>query len=641
MNSGVSRWLYRVSSLVIISVLVAGLALGDARPVEAVSPIYVDNDWVGTEIGADPDGSGPATSFGTDSFATIQAAVDKAVAGDVVLVNAGTYTEQVHISESITLSGEDKLTTIIRAFNNMTQDCTSTLLTNRPVVCVNGGASPTIQGFTIDGLSLGDTNARLMGVAFRNAGGVFQNNIIRNIRFSGITSVQEGVGLYLFNSDLTPTRDIQILNNTIQNFNKNGITLTSHEYWSPITFLIQGNTITGISPNSTIAQNGIQVELVNGSGTVSGNTISNIALNNTGKPLPLVANSIYVINTPVTTTGNIITGAQGGIYYFDGQGQISNNTISVVKPGLNAFGILASDPPWAVPSPYDSTYISRATSNNTLNGAALQAVFSIEVAGNTVAFTGTNNSSTKGIAAEAGIGGLELDLNVHDNTVSGFADGLGFYQCEGETCSYGAYYGIRAVSNNLINNINGLTFSGPINDLAPIEIHHNRIVGNSIGLQNLTYLGYPGNFVPITAENNWWGCNTGPDTTGCDASDLTGSVDFDPWLKLTATLPPTPIQAGDGAALVANLNTNSLDEDTSPGGFYVPNTTSADFTADFGNLNPVSSAFALGLANSTYTAPTSETTDHVCVTVDSEAVCSDLVVEPLPVFTVFLPLINR
>ena len=34
--------------------------------------VRVDDDWVGTEIGADPDGpEGPATNFGTDSFATI------------------------------------------------------------------------------------------------------------------------------------------------------------------------------------------------------------------------------------------------------------------------------------------------------------------------------------------------------------------------------------------------------------------------------------------------------------------------------------------------------------------------------------------------------------------------------------------
>jgi hypothetical protein len=630
MNSGVSRWLYRVSSLVIISMLVAGLALGDARPVEAAT-ITVDDDYTAATPG-----------WGTTAFATIQEAVNAAAAGDTVDVKAGTYIEQVTITKNLTLHSTENA--VIQAYDSMTQDCTSPQLPeNRPIVCVSN-SFVTIQGFTIDGVSKALTNPRLMGIAFRNAGGVVQNNTIQNIRFATMSSLQEGVGIYLYNSDLT-ARTINIIGNTITGFNKNGITLTSHSSWDPVSFLIQGNTITGLGPNQTTVQNGIQIELPRGSGIITGNTISNIAYNNTANPNALVANSILNLNTlSMATTDNTITGAQGGIFYFDAQGQISNNTISVVKPGLNAFGILASDPPWAVPSPYDSTYISGATSNNAFNGAALQAVLSIEVAGNTVAFPGTSKSSTKGIAAEAGIGGLELDLNVHDNTVSGFADGLGFYQCEpnNEACSYGIFSSIRAVGNNLTNNVAGINFTGAIDDLiTTIEVHHNRLFGNTTGLNNLTYGGDMVTPIPITAENNWWGCNTGPDTSGCDASDLTGSVDFDPWLVLTATLPPTPIQAGDGAALVANLKTNSLDEDTSTGGFYVPNTTSADFTADFGNLNPVSSAFALGLANSTYTAPTSETTDHVCVTVDSEAVCSDLVVEPLPVFTVFLPLINR
>src|SRR5262249_19601497 len=33
------------------------------------STVYVDDSWAGTTIGTDPDGGGPATSFGCDSFA--------------------------------------------------------------------------------------------------------------------------------------------------------------------------------------------------------------------------------------------------------------------------------------------------------------------------------------------------------------------------------------------------------------------------------------------------------------------------------------------------------------------------------------------------------------------------------------------
>ena len=63
-----------------------------------VSPLnfYVDDDWAGTAPGADPDGAGPATSFGTDAFATITDALNAAnagLAGSSIFVAAGTYAE--------------------------------------------------------------------------------------------------------------------------------------------------------------------------------------------------------------------------------------------------------------------------------------------------------------------------------------------------------------------------------------------------------------------------------------------------------------------------------------------------------------------------------------------------------------------
>lgn len=67
--------------------------------------VYVDDSWVGTNPGADPDGAGPATSFGTDSFATIQAGVNAVDAGGTVNVRAGDYPELVNITKSVTLLG--------------------------------------------------------------------------------------------------------------------------------------------------------------------------------------------------------------------------------------------------------------------------------------------------------------------------------------------------------------------------------------------------------------------------------------------------------------------------------------------------------------------------------------------------------
>jgi len=70
--------------------------------------VYVDDDWVAITPGTDPDGGGPATDFGCDSFATIQEGVSAVDNLGTVIVAAGTYPEGnnvVSINKSLTVSG--------------------------------------------------------------------------------------------------------------------------------------------------------------------------------------------------------------------------------------------------------------------------------------------------------------------------------------------------------------------------------------------------------------------------------------------------------------------------------------------------------------------------------------------------------
>ncbi|MCI0394524.1 MAG: FG-GAP-like repeat-containing protein, partial [Chloroflexi bacterium] len=57
----------------------------------ANASFYVDDDWLGTPPGQDPDGDGPATSFGLDAFADVQSAVDAAVTGTHITLHPGVY----------------------------------------------------------------------------------------------------------------------------------------------------------------------------------------------------------------------------------------------------------------------------------------------------------------------------------------------------------------------------------------------------------------------------------------------------------------------------------------------------------------------------------------------------------------------
>jgi len=70
-----------------------------------VPTVYVDDSWVGTITGADPDGAGPATGFGLDAFATLQNGIDNVSAGGTVNVAAGTYAENVTVGKNLTIIG--------------------------------------------------------------------------------------------------------------------------------------------------------------------------------------------------------------------------------------------------------------------------------------------------------------------------------------------------------------------------------------------------------------------------------------------------------------------------------------------------------------------------------------------------------
>src|SRR5437899_2265311 len=70
------------------------LALEDR--VTPAAHVYVDADWTGTPLGADPGGPGPAgKTFGTDAFATIQSAVNTAGVGALIDLLKGPFPENV------------------------------------------------------------------------------------------------------------------------------------------------------------------------------------------------------------------------------------------------------------------------------------------------------------------------------------------------------------------------------------------------------------------------------------------------------------------------------------------------------------------------------------------------------------------
>lgn len=575
--------------------------------INVIADIYVDDDFTTTTPG-----------WGVTHFATIQEGVFAAPVGGIVDVAAGIYTEQVVITKDVTLHGAPG--SIIRAYPDMPV-CFTTSDVNRPIVCIKDSAVATIDGFTIEGLGLGNSNHRLNGVAFHNAGGTVQNNTIQGIRDEPFNGNQRGVAIYAYNEDQI-ARTVTVTDNIITDFQKNAMALNAADN-TALTVDVERNTITGHGATDITAQNGVQVWALLGSGIVADNTISGIGYDNSQSSTKWVATSILNYYANLQTSSNIITDAQMGIYYFDGQGKIDGNDLTIVQAGESAYGIMATDPPQAVPAGFDAPAM---TVDNTIMESLPTA--DIEVSDNTVKYPDIfNYLGSVGIEADAGYGSYNLALNLHDNMITGFENGLVLNQCDNfqQTCSGGVFTNISMIRNNLVNNQTGITLSGGALTITP-EIHFNRIYSeeNKVGL--LTFIQST-----INAENNWWGCNSGPlgpgTSNGCTTIDDTFSfVDSDPWLVLSIE-PMLELYTAESVTVTADIFHTFNNEDVSTLGM-LPDGIVGSFHPMGGSVDPSTVSTQSGLLKTTYTAPIAPGSGQVCARLDSGEACMGVIVNP-------------
>lgn len=95
----------------------------------------------------------------------------------------------------------------------------------------------------------------------------------------------------------------------------------------------------------------------------------------------------------------------------------------------------------------------------------------------------------------------------------------------------------RAVSNSIGANDTGVQL-----DASPSQLLANSIVGNTVGAAGVG-----------TGGPNWWGCNTGPNTVGCDSS--TGTYNEPDWLVLSLTLTTCTVTIGNSITAALSLAT--------------------------------------------------------------------------------------
>jgi len=405
---------------------------------------------------------------------SVQRGVNAALPGFIVNVGPGNFTEQIEINKSLNIKGQGTTVTNIISPNVLTLSFMTGVNVNKPVIYVHDASDVFINDISVDGAGKGNANNRFIGIAYRNAGGEVNDCEIKAIRNTPMNGAQAGVGLYAL-ADNGNLRTLNVKGNSIYDFQKNATVFAGAD----LRIKADSNTVTGSGPVNFIAQNGFQLS-TGASGSIRGNTISNLSYT----PSTAVSTGILLYQSagPDTTSGNLLTACQMGIYYIDVGGLISENTLNAtaVNTGTVSYWGIDADPggtPRVAAEPFDA-----GTANRSGNRGDNMPINTM-IYRNTLTSDGTNGV---GIEMDA-IGTETLNATATENKVSGWDAAIYFYKDAGAT--------LNGVAND--------------NDLS----------GNTYALFNQTG-------VSQNATCNWFGTTESPNI----ASAISGVVTFAPFL---------------------------------------------------------------------------------------------------------------
>ncbi len=338
-------------------------------------------------------------------------------------------------------------------------------------------------------------------------------------------------------------------------------------------FSISGVTITG----------GKETTAVGGGGIISGS----------------IGNTMSVTNCIIS--GNSATGAGtfggGGISHAGGSLTItgttfSNNSTSGSGGGL---GYTAGDPLIRTPSSGTLTISGSTFSGNTANSAA------------------SGGGGADLFNFNAGTGTYNVDSTSFSNNTAPNARGGAIIVESGP---------LTMTTSSLSANSAGVS-GGAVYSGSSAVINFSRLVGNTVPnpLNGLTLFNAGTLF---TADDNWWGINTGPGAN--DFRSTTGSVFPMTYLQLRVSASPNQLCTGGTSTLTADIKQRNLGS---------PLTTELNglptFTAVFNNAvgGSVSGAtnFVSGVAMATFTAGASPGGASVDVTGDNQTVTANLTID--------------
>lgn len=477
----------------------------DIYDFEPLLTVYVDDSWTAVTPGTDPDGPGPATNYGADSFATIQEGLDAVAPGGTVQVFAGTYTEDLVVDKAVNLIGPNQgidANSGSRVPEAVVHPATSA---PDPAVCavlmyLNVG-DVTIDGFTLDGDNPGLTSGIIINGAdvdacelissYEGIGNVkIENNILKHSTYSGID-------MYNYNNTAA-TAGNHIRYNLLQDIGE-----TTYN-WG-IGVLIYNNFYADITDNVfTGVRTGIQTGNFSQANPGTTGSISN---NDIGVwRLGIFHNAAYSNASPLTISNNTITAENytGGTKW---NGMLLSSIQNTVTATISNNDIII---------PGSVSYTSPGyTAGYNIWSTTTSNVITIDGGSVTGGDYGIWVNNYEGYTSDAG----NTDININNVTISN-AGLAGIYVQDDPLNSNNATVHATIANSPISGSGVGILIEGSD---ATAGGTCNQISGNSAGLSNTSTNA-------LTFETNWWGSVSGPSGVGAGSGDsVSADVNFTPW----------------------------------------------------------------------------------------------------------------
>ena len=442
---------------------------------------------------------------GAGGYPTIQAAVDAAGPGGIILVTEGTYVEQVDINgkTNLTITAIDGADVTIRAPADVVQNSTSSSgRVNNAVVTVENSTNVVIANITVDGdgraNTVDGTNAQYIGVLYRNASGGLEDVHVTGIRdpYPGgltaggepiVSGIQRGVGVTVDNDAPgmgDPLLSFFMEGGSISDFQKNATV------FNRAALTINGVTITGGGAQTINAQNGIQV--ANSTGTISNNIITDIGY--AGTQVVYSGMILAFGNTDLDITGNTITGSNVdsldaktvGIYVLDfgpdnSGGSITGNTISFVDSAIDVSGDLGpetilisgnsiTDVDVTDPFAGGVSFAPNGSTNDVISGSDAVDFLSGGAGTDTLSGLGGNDVLDGGTGSDTLNGGLGLDTATYAGSVADYSYVIA-YDPSGFATGFSSVTHTASGDVDTLTSIEKLQFGDAVLDLgAPVQL---------------------------------------------------------------------------------------------------------------------------------------------------------------------------